>query len=150
MALSSRSSEFFIFKKRLFPSLFANKNPSLFQCDTCQFSKPTRSTYSPCPYTPSHPFSLIHRDIWGPSKIPNVTGARWFLLLVDDHTRLSWTFLMKNKSEPIQIFKNFHTMIQNQFQTTIQIVKTDNASEFFNQSLNSFFQSHGIVQQSSW
>lgn len=128
----------FSYLKKLFPSLFINKNLQSFKCDICQFSKHTRSVYSPTPYKPSKPFSLIHGDIWGPNRIPNVTGARWFLLLIDDHTRLSWTYLMKEKSETIAIFKNFYAMIQTQFQMSIQVVKTDNAKEFFNTTLGSF------------
>lgn len=139
----------FMYLKKLFPSLFINKNARLYQCETCQFAKHTRTTYSPRPYKPTTPFSLIHGDIWGPSRIPNVSGARWFLLLVDDHTRLSWLFLMKDKSETTQIFKNFHSMIQNQFKTSIQVLKTDNARDFFNFILGTYLQSNGIVHQSS-
>ena len=56
---------------------------------------------------------------------------------------------MKNKSETSQIFQTFHKMIQNQFQTNIQVFKTDNAQDFFNSILGSYLQSHGIVHQSS-
>ena len=38
---------------------------------------------------------------------------------------------MKEKSEVGQIFQTFHKMIQNQFQTKIQVLKTDNGKEFF-------------------
>ena len=85
----------FRYLKRLFPSLFANKDLRSFHCDICQLSKCTPSNYSPCLYKLSHHFSLIHGDIWRLTKIPNVKIARWFLSLVDDHTCLSWTFLMK-------------------------------------------------------
>ena len=134
---------------RLFPSLFINKNPNLFHCEVCQLAKHTRNTYSPRSYKPSHPFSLIHGDIWGPFRIPSMTGARWFLLLVDDHTRLCWTFLMKEKSETKHIFQQFHVMVKTQFRAEIQILKTDNAKDFFNSSLGPYLKSHGVVQQSS-
>lgn len=56
---------------------------------------------------------------------------------MDDHTRLTWVFLMKEKSEVCQIFKKIYLMIQNQFQTQIQIFKTDNAREYFKSHLES-------------
>lgn len=139
----------FLYLKRLFPSLFINKNPNLFHCEVCQLAKHIRKTYSPRPYKPSHHFSLIHGDIWGPTRIPNITVLDGFLLLVDDHTRLCWTFLMKEKSETNHIFRHFHAMVQNQFKTNIQILKTDNARDFFNSNLGPYLKSHGIVQQSS-
>ena len=58
---------------------------------------------------------MIHSDMWGPSRKNNITGARWFVSFVDDHTRLTWVFPMKEKYEVGQIFQNFNSMIQTQF-----------------------------------
>lgn len=30
---------------------------------------------------------LIHSDVWGPSKIKKVTGKRWFITFIDNHSR---------------------------------------------------------------
>ena len=35
------------------------------------------------------PFSLIHNDIWGPYRVPSISGARWFVSFIDDCTRVS-------------------------------------------------------------
>ncbi|KAG6696818.1 hypothetical protein I3842_09G168100 [Carya illinoinensis] len=139
----------FLYLEKLFPSLFHNKNPNEFQCEVCQFSKHIRNSYPNRSYKASQPFSMIHSDVWGPSRIKNVTGSRWFISFIDDHTRLTWVFLMKEKSETNQIFKTFNTMIQTQFQAKIKILKTDNAKEYFNSILNDYLLSHGIVHQSS-
>lgn len=40
-------------------------------------------------------------------------------------------------------------MIQTQFQTNIQVLRTDNARDFFNSVLGSYLQSNGIIHQSS-
>ena len=134
--------------KHLFPSLF-NKIPKPFECEICQLSKQVRSNFPIQPYKASTPFSMIHSDIWGPSKIKNVTGTRWFISFIDDHTRLTWVFLMKEKSETSQIFKNFSKMIQTQFQSKIQILKSDNAKDYFNLNLGEFLSQEGIVHISS-
>ena len=42
-----------------------------------------------------HPYELIHSDIWGPSTIPNILGSRWFVSLIDDYTRVTWIYLLK-------------------------------------------------------
>ena len=137
-----------MYLKHLFPSLF-NKNPKSFECEICQLSKQVRSHFPIQPYRASSPFSIIHSDIWGPSRIKNVTGTRWFVSFIDDHTRLTWVFLMKEKSETGQIFKNFKNMIQTQFQSKIQILKSDNARDYFNSILGEFLAKEGIVHLSS-
>ena len=79
---------------------------------------------------------MIHNDIWGLSRTKNISRSRWFVTFIDDHTRLTWIFLMIDKFEVDQIFINFHKMIQNKFQAQIQILKTDNGREYFHSALN--------------
>ncbi|KAL6311476.1 hypothetical protein AAG906_012064 [Vitis piasezkii] len=76
-------------------------------------------------------------------------GSRWFVTLVDDHTRVTWVFLMKKKSEVREIFENFNNMVQTQFQAKIQVHRTDNARECYNNILGSYLLENGIVHQSS-
>ncbi|XP_022856635.1 uncharacterized protein LOC111377743 [Olea europaea var. sylvestris] len=66
----------FFYLEKLFPSLFRNKRGMNLQCEVCQFSKHIRNSYPSRPYKVTHPFSMIHSDIWGPSNIKNITGAR--------------------------------------------------------------------------
>ena len=135
--------------QKLFPSLFINKNPKLFQCEVCQFSKHSRTPYHIQPYKSSHPFSLIYSDVWGPSRIKNINGTQWFVLFVDDHIRLTWLFPMKEKSEIGIIFQRFNTMIQTQFQTKIQVLKTDYTKEYFGSIMREYLSKQGIIHQSS-
>lgn len=83
----------------------------------------------------------------GPSQVHNITGTQWFVSFVNDHTRLTWLFLVKEKSEVSQIFQNFNSMIQTRFQT--KFLKTDNSKEYFNSSLKTYCQNQGIIHLSS-
>ena len=139
----------FLYLEKLFPALFKNKNPTSFKCDICQLAKHTCNSYPSQPYQMSHPFSMIHSDVWGPSRVRHITHSRWFVSFIDDHTRLTWVFLMKDKSEVGQVFKNFNSMIQTQFHTKIQVLRTDNAKEYFKTVLGDYLLSQGIIHQSS-
>ena len=61
--------------------------------------------------------SVLHR-----SRVHNITGSRWFVTFIDDHTRVTWVFQMKKKSEVGRIIENFHNMVQIQFQSRIQVL----------------------------
>ena len=78
-----------------------------------------------------------------------VLKKKWFVTFINDHTRLTWVYLMKEKSKVETIFKIFYTMVQTQFHEKIQIFKSDNGKEYFNKILGSFFLEIGIVHQSS-
>ena len=135
--------------KVMFPKLFQGLDISEFHCDICELAKHTRVSFPISNKRSSHPFHLIHSDIWGPSTIPNISGARWFVSLIDDCTRVTWIFLLKQKSDVSTIIPNFHSMIQNQFGVKIKRFRTDNARDYFNQILSSYFQSQGIIHESS-
>ena len=139
----------FAYLKHLFPNLFYKLSHENFQCDVCCFSKSHRSPYHSKTYRSSKPFYLIHSDVWGPCKVPTLTDKRWFVTFIDDHTRLCWIYLMNKKSDVKKLFKDFYTLIENQFQTKINILRTDNGKGFFNQYLGNFLIEKGIQHQST-
>ena len=81
----------------MFPYLFQGSDISKFRCETYELAKHTHVSFPISNKRSSHPFHLIHSDIWGLSTIPNVFGARWFVSLIDNYTRVTWFFLLKQK-----------------------------------------------------
>ena len=86
----------FPYLKNLFSSMF--KKNDLFQCQVCQLAKQQCSVFPSHPYKPLKPFALIHSNLWGPSKVHNVTEKKWFVIFIDNHTRVCWVYLLKDKS----------------------------------------------------
>ena len=60
----------------LFPSLFRKLDVVSFHCEVCELANYRRSTLSINNKRSLEPFHLIHSNIWGPSPIPNISGAR--------------------------------------------------------------------------
>ena len=56
---------------------------------------------------------------------------------------------MKTRAELFSIFKKFHAEIRTQFNTSIGILRSDNAKEYFFMQFSFFMSSHGILHQSS-
>ncbi|TQD71560.1 hypothetical protein C1H46_042906, partial [Malus baccata] len=139
----------FQYLQYLFPSLFSKVKVSDFHCETCILSKNHRVSFPLSSHKSNVPFSLIHSDVWGPFHIPTYTGAKYFVSFIDDCTRVSWVYLLKNKSEVMSILPIFHQMIQTQFHAKIQVVRSDNGKEYLNYGLGTFFQQHGIIHQTS-
>jgi len=135
--------------KLMFPDLARNLEIKNFYCAVCEFAKHITMSFPLSNKKSDSPLSLIHSDIWGPSNVPNISGGRWFVIFVDDCTRVVWLYLLKTKSEVTQIFPSFYNMIQNQFGVGIKRCRSDNAKDFFNQSLSLFFQKKCIIYESS-
>ena len=56
---------------------------------------------------------------------------------------------MKTQVELFSIFQKFHAKIHTQFNTSIRILRSDNAKEYFSTSFSSFMSSNRILHQSS-
>lgn len=95
------------------------------------------------------PFDLLHMDVWGPAPIPSVKGFRYYLLIIDDCTRYSWLFPLYYKSDVKTTLAQFKAYVQNQFQTSVKTIRSDNGKEFVNHYLINLFLISGIIHQTS-
>ena len=82
-------------------------------------------------------------------QIYSITGDKWFLILVDDCTWATWIYPLKTKGEVSQKVKEFFVMVERQFSTLIKCFRSDNARDFFNETLSTFFRTKGVIHQSS-
>ncbi len=120
---------------------FPSNNSATFICNVCPLAKQKRLSFPNHNHVSPSCFDLIHVDIWGPYQVPTVEGYRYFLTLVDDHSRTTWLYLMKSKSKAIPLLESFIIMIHTQFNCHVKIVRSDNGQEF---NLSSFYASKGI------
>lgn len=95
------------------------------------------------------PFQIIHMDIWGPFHIATRNGEKYFLTIVDEYTKSTWIYLMHSKLDVLQMIKKFVALVHNQFSSSIEIVRTDNATDFFKSECTTFFNFLGVTHQSS-
>ena len=119
-----------------------NEKQSSHVCHICHLAKqkhlPFKSRNNIC----TKPFELVHIDTWGPFSVPTVDDHRYFLTIVDDHSRATWIYLMKNKSDVLHIFPGFIAMIETQYKLKVQAVRSDNAHEL---KFTALFLEKGIV-----
>ncbi|BBG97367.1 ABC-2 type transporter family protein [Prunus dulcis] len=139
----------FSYMKHLIPDLFSGFKDSDFTCDTCILAKSHRVPYPLSTNKCTTPFTLIHSDVWGPSPITAPSGVRWFVTFIDDCTRMTWLYLLKNKNEVFSCFQSFHKQMKTQFNAQIQILRSDNGGEFVNHDFQTYFQQHGIIHETT-
>jgi transposase InsO family protein len=71
------------------------------------------------------------------------------MLLVDDYTRMTTVFLLKNKSEAFENFKIYKEMVENEMDSRIKCLRYDNGGEFTSKEFMDYCSSHGIKMQFS-
>ncbi|KAK2377577.1 putative mitochondrial protein [Trifolium repens] len=133
--------------QKLVPSL--SKLSSL-HCESCQLGKHTRNHFPDrVNKRASSPFALVHSDVWGPSRTMSTLESKYFVTFIDDFSRCTWIFLMKNRSELFPIFQKFYQEIKTQFGVSIRTLRSDNAREYLSHQFQNFMALNGILHQTS-
>ena len=128
----------------LFPKLCKDK----LHCDVCHLSKSARLPFDSSTSRASHPFEIIHSDIWGPI-LESFDGYRYFVTFVDDFTRITWLYLLKYKSELPNVFQDFHKLVGTQFASKIHVLRSDNGTEYMSHNMSQYLSIHGILHQTT-
>ena len=87
--------------------------------------------------------------MWGPCPVVSPTGFRYFATFVDDYSRTTWLYLMKNRSK---LFSHFHVLyveIHTQFHVFVQSLRSDNAKKYDSKQFQSFMLQNCILHQTS-
>ena len=50
----------------------------------------------------------------GPTMVQTLQGERYFILLIDDFTRMIWVIFLKENSKYFDKFKRFKELIENE------------------------------------
>lgn len=92
---------------------------------------------------------ICYIDVWGPYNTPTNNGCKYFLTLVDDHSRAVWTILISTKQHVTHSLQEFYAYVQTQFNTHVKCIITDNGGEFLNAELSSFLAKNGVIHQTT-
>ncbi|KAH9655560.1 Integrase catalytic domain-containing protein [Citrus sinensis] len=123
-----------------------DKVTSLEFCEKCVFGKATRLKFSSGRKETKQTLDYIHSDLWGPSQVPSLGGARYFVSFIDDYSRKVWIYVLKHKSEALGKFKEWDTLIENQTGKKIKRLRTDNGLEYCSKEFEDFCKYKGIAR----
>lgn len=66
-----------------------------------------------------------------------LNDCKYFLTIVDDFSRATWSFLILMKDKVYSIFTHFLILVKNQFNQTVKIARANNSTKLFNQKMHS-------------
>eukprot|EP00253_Pinus_taeda_P026417 PITA_26417 len=93
------------------------------------------------------PLEIVHSDVCGPMQNPSLAGSQYFLTFIDDFTRKTWLYFLKNKSEVFEKLRNFKALVGNQSGLNIKVLRTDRGGEYIFKEFLLFCRDNGIHKQ---
>jgi transposase InsO family protein len=117
-------------------------------CSSCQAGKQVANTHPNKSQMSTHrPLELLHTDLFGPTSFVSIGGNSYCFVIVDDYSRFTWVYFLRDKSNVFETFKSFAILAQNQFDFDIKKVKRDNGSKFKNARIDAYCDDKGIKHE---
>ncbi|GJT99663.1 retrovirus-related pol polyprotein from transposon TNT 1-94 [Tanacetum coccineum] len=119
-------------------------------CSACALGKSSKKPHKPkSEDTNQEKLYLLHMDLCGPMRVASVNGKKYILVIVDDYSRFTWVKCLRSKDEAPAFIINFLKMIQVRLKETVCRIRTDNGTEFVNQTLREYYEKVGISHETS-
>jgi transposase InsO family protein len=124
-----------------------NHHEKLDHCDSCARGKQTRLKIAKTHSTPRshHIGEVIHTDLGGPMEMPSIGGAKYYLTFLDDYSRMSFIYFIKEKSETFEKFKVFRSIFEKQNDVKIKTLQSDGGGEYIANVFKQILKRKGIV-----
>ena len=62
--------------------------------------------------TTEKPLDLVHSDVCGKINVKSLSGAEYFLTLIDEKTCYVWVYVLKHKSEVFDKFLEWKALVE--------------------------------------
>lgn len=113
-------------------------------CRECQLGKQMKRRFKNGEYYTIKLLELIHTDLCGGTRTKGLNEERYFMILIDDYSRIRCVTSLQEKSEAFEKFKVFNSIVENQVDTKIKCLRSDRGGEFTSNEFDRFCEKHGI------
>jgi len=133
-------------------------------CDGCVIGKGHRE---PIPksvkFKSTTLLQLVHSDLNGPLEVPSLGGSKYFVTFIDDFSKWTVVYMMRNKSETFERFKQYHAYSQlhtghtvshlnvihrsSKTKDQLKALRTDNGGEYLSNEFKDYLLACGISHQ---
>ena len=104
-------------------------------CEACLLGKYSRKSFpKQSKLKATKPLQSIHADVYGPIKPLSLGKTAYFLLFIDDYSRKTWVYFLKQKSEAFEVFKRFKAHVEKESGYEIKSLRIDRGGEFTSNS----------------
>jgi hypothetical protein len=113
-------------------------------CEHCLEGKKFRTKFKSKEYSMTKPLEIVHTDQCEPTRTKGLKNEHYFMLLVNDYTRMTAIFFLRKNSEAFDHFKICKQMVETEMDLKIKCLRSDNGREFTSKEFMDFCGEHEI------
>lgn len=117
-------------------------------CEACIMGKMQRKSFPKRSLSPAREMlDVIVTDVCGKMPKSSIAGKDYFVTFIDEFTRYSYVYFLKEKSEVPDVLIRFVEMIKTRFGKKPKIIRSDRGGEYVNGKVQTYLQQQGIQIQ---
>ena len=66
---------------------------------------------------------LVHTDVWGPAQASSPSGSLYYVTFIDDATRKTWIYCIRNKFDVFDTFKKWKDLVENETRKRLKCLR---------------------------
>ena len=114
--------------RKLLPDL---KQVSLEFIENCVYGKHKRVRFLRVgKQKKSEKLELVHTDVWGPAQVQSLGGSRYYVTFIDDATRKTWVYCIRQKYDVFDTFKKWKALAENETGKRLKCLRSNNGGEY--------------------
>lgn len=117
-------------------------------CSTCQTTNIKQGPFHRTEIRTTQPLQLVHCDVAGPHQA-GYNEAVYFIVFVDDFSRFTKVYVMKNRTEVLEAFKKYRQFAQGLSGHMIRRFRTDQARELVSKEFELYLRDNAIWHEKS-
>ncbi|CEO99109.1 hypothetical protein PBRA_001014, partial [Plasmodiophora brassicae] len=118
-------------------------------CAACLLAKGNRSSFPPSTSRARRVGDLVHSDLSGRWPVVGVGGFEYYQTMLDDSSRYLSVYLLRRKSEALDVIKHYDARLRNQEGRGIRTFQTDGGGEYNSKACVLFYNESGILHRKS-
>jgi hypothetical protein len=123
-------------KRNLLPNL---KQVDLDLCEHCVYGRQKRVIFLRVgKENKSEKLELMHTNVWGPAQVSSLGGSCYYVTFIDDTTRKTWVYCIRQKSDVFDAFKKWKALVENETGKRLKCLRSDNRGENYSNEFDNY------------
>ena len=100
-------------------------------CENCVYGKQKRGRFIKVgKKKKSEKLELVHTDVQEPSQVQNLGAPHYFVTFIDDATRKTWVYCIRQNYDVFATFKKWKALVENETGKRLKCIIFDKGGEY--------------------
>ena len=89
----------------------------------------------------------MHIDVRRPALVSSLSGSHYYVTFIDDATRKTYIYYIRNKSDVFDTLKKWKALVENEIRKRLKCLRSDNGVKYCINYFDRYYSENGIRKE---